>query len=103
MATGDSTADPNDGGYVVENFLTRPKGAALTLGGTIQNYGYSWALFSGSTFTNGILQTRLWDERAYQPGGSPPFFPTTGNLQVLPQSWRSSYVSSVSEVPVFPL
>jgi hypothetical protein len=103
MATGASTADPNDGGYVVENFLTRPKGAALTLGGTIQNYGYSWALFSGSTFTNGILQTRLWDERAYQPGGSPPFFPTTGNLQVLPQSWRSSYVSSVSEVPVFPL
>ena len=103
MATGASTSDPNDGGYQVENFLTRAKGAALTLGGAIQNYGYSWALFSGSTLTNGILQTRLWDQRAYQPGGGPPFFPTTGNLQAVPQSWRSSYVSSASEVPIFPL
>ncbi len=102
MATGSSTASTKDGGYGVENFKTRAKGAALSIGGEIQNYGYSWALYSGNTFTNGILKTRLWDQRAYKPGGAPPFFPTTGNLQPIPQSWRSSYVTSAAVVPWFP-
>lgn len=102
MATGAATSDPNDGGYEVENFMTRAKGAALSIGGQIQNYGYSWALYSGSTFTNGILQTRLWDQRAYEPGGAPPFFPTTGNLQPVSQSWRSTYVTDSSVTPWFP-
>lgn len=86
----------------VENFLTRAKGAALTIGGQIQNHGYSWALYSGNTFVHGFLQTRLWDQRAYQPGGAPPFFPTTGNLQQVPQSWRSSYVQDSSQLPDYP-
>ncbi len=102
MATGSATTSTSDGGFAVENFLTRTKGAALTIGGQIQNHGYSWALFSGNNFTNGILQTRLWDQRAFQPGGAPPFFPTTGNLQPSPQSWRSSYVKNSSDVPWFP-
>jgi hypothetical protein len=101
MATGSATDNSQDGGFAVENFLTRAKGAALTLGGQIQNHGYSWALFSGNTFTNGILQTRLWDQRAATPGGAPPFFPTTGNFQVVPQSWRSSYVENATTVPTF--
>lgn len=78
MATGSATTTTSDGGFAVENFLTRSKGAALTIGGQIQNHGYSWALFSGNTFTNGLLQTRLWDQRAFQPGGAPPFFPRRG-------------------------
>ena len=102
MATGSSTSATNDGGYGVENFKTRAKGAALAIGGEIQNYGYSWALYSGSNFTNGLLKTRLWDQRAYQPGGAPPFFPTTGNLQPIPQSWRSSYVTNAAVIPWFP-
>lgn len=102
MATGSATSKTDDGGFAVENFKTRAKGAALTIGGQIQNYGYSWALFSGNTFTNGVLQTRLWDQRAYKPGGAPPFFPTTGNLQPIPQSWRSNYVQNSTEVPWFP-
>ena len=101
MATGSATDKSDDGGFAVENFLTRAKGAALTIGGQIQNHGYSWALYSGDNFTNGILQTRLWDQRAYQPGGAPPFFPTTGNLQVVPQSWRASYVENSEAVPTF--
>lgn len=103
MATGSATSDTKDGGFAVENFKTRAKGAALTIGGQIQNYGYSWALYSGNNFTNGVLQTRLWDQRAYEPGGAPPFFPTTGNLQPVPQSWRSSYVKNSTDVPWFPL
>ncbi len=102
MATGSSTSSTKDGGYGVENFKTRAKGAALSIGGEIQNYGYSWALYSGNSFKNGILKTRLWDQRAYKPGGAPPFFPTTGNLQPVPQSWRSSYVKSATVVPWFP-
>ena len=102
MATGSSTSSTTDGGYGVENFKTRAKGAALSIGGEIQNYGYSWALYSGNTFTNGILKTRLWDQRAYKPGGAPPFFPTTGNLQPVPQSWRSNYVANAAVVPWFP-
>lgn len=102
MATGSSTSTTKDGGYGVENFKTRAKGAALSIGGEVQNYGYSWALYSGNNFTNGILKTRLWDQRAYKPGGAPPFFPTTGNLQPVPQSWRSNYVKNAAVVPWFP-
>ncbi len=102
MATGSATSATDDGGYGVENFKTRAKGAALAIGGQIQNYGHSWALYSGNNLTNGILQTRLWDQRAYKPGGAPPFFPTTGNFQPVPQSWRSNYVTNSAVIPWFP-
>ncbi|MGI8891443.1 MAG: hypothetical protein ACR2G0_11755 [Chthoniobacterales bacterium] len=102
MATGSATSATTDGGYGVENFKTRAKGAALAIGGEIQNYGYSWALYSGNNMTNGLVKTRLWDQRAYKPGGAPPFFPTTGNLQPIPQSWRSNYVTNAAVIPWFP-
>lgn len=103
MATGASSASPTDGGYGVENFKTRAKGAALTVGGAIQNYGLSWALYSsGGQHTNGILATRLWDQRAIRAGGAPPFFPSTGNYQQLGQSWRSSYVQYSTSPPWLP-
>jgi hypothetical protein len=102
MATGSSTGNTKDGGFGVENMLTRPVGTAYFLGGSIQNYGYSWALYSGSICTNGLKCNRLWDERAYKPGGAPPFFPSTGSMQFLGQSWRSGYVSNASQMPWLP-
>ncbi len=103
MATGSSTAGSKDGGFGVENYLTRPKGTAYFMGGSIQNYNLSWALYdNGGNHTNGILCNRLWDQRAYKPGGSPPYFPTTGNLQFLSQSWRSSYVKYASDAAWIP-
>lgn len=103
MATGGSTASTTDGGFGVENFLTRPVEKAFFLGGSIQNYGKSWALYNGSgVATNGIVSTRLWDQRAYKPGGAPPYFPSTGTLQFLNQSWRSTFVGSASDAPWLP-
>ena len=102
MATGASTTASSDGGFGVENNLTRAKGKSYFLGGTIQNYNLSWALYSGGVHTAGILCNRLWDQRAYKPGGSPPYFPTTGNLQFLSQSWRSTYVKEATDTAWIP-
>jgi hypothetical protein len=102
MATGASTSTPGGGGFGVQNELTRPPGQAYVLGGMIQNVNLSWALYNGNGITNGLAQTEMWDKRASLPGGAPPFFPTTGYYDVLPNSWSSSYVLNASTPTTYP-
>jgi len=102
MATGVSTSTPGGGGFGVQNELTRPPGQAYFLGGMIQNVNLSWALYNGSGITNGLAQTELWDKRVSQAGGTPPFFPITGNFEVMPNSWNSSYVQNASTPTTYP-
>jgi hypothetical protein len=102
MATGASTSTPGGGGFGVVNELTRPPGQAYFLGGMIQNEQLSWGLYNGSGITNGINETGMWDDRASQAGGAPPFFPTTGLYSVLPGSWNSCYVQNASTPVTYP-
>jgi hypothetical protein len=103
MATGVSTSTPGGGGFAVENYLTRPPGQVYFLGGAIQNEGYNWALFNSTGITNGLNETEFWDKRAAQGGGAPPFFPTTGNYEVLTNSWNSYYVQNASTPATYPV
>ena len=96
MSTGASQSTPGSGGFGVENDLTRPPGQAYFLGGMIQNKQLNWSLYNGSGITNGIALTNLWDKRASQPGSAPPFFPTTGTFELVPNTWTSSYLESTS-------
>ena len=102
MATGASTSTPGGGGFGVQNELTRPPGQAYVLGGMIQNVNLSWALYNGNGITNGLAQTEMWDKRASAAGGAPPFFPTTGYYDALPDSWSSSYVQNASTPTTYP-
>lgn len=102
MATGTSASATSTGGFGVENFLTRPPGKVYFLGGMIQNRSLSWALFNDSGITNGLDCAQLWDQRSAQAGGAPPFFPSTGNFQVLANSWLTAYVAGASTPVVLP-
>ena len=72
-------------GLWAEHYNTRPvEGKMTTLGGVIQNIGGYTGTFSGTTITHGFLPGgTLYDARLLND--SPPFFPTTGNLEVV--SW----------------
>ena len=96
MSTGASQSTPGGGGFGVENELTRPPGQAYFLGGMIQNKQLNWSLYNSSGITNGIALTNLWDKRASKPGGAPPFFPTTGTFELVPNTWTSTYLQSTS-------
>ncbi len=102
MATGAATANSGDGGFGVESELTRKPGQAYFLGGMIENRAMDWALFNSSGITNGVNLTQLWDKRASEPGGAPPFFPSTGSFEVVPGTWNSTYVQSASDPIVYP-
>lgn len=102
MATGVSTASTYGGSFAVQNPLGRPAGQINFFGGIVQNQGTSWALFSGDSVTNGLNETELWDKRASQPGSAPPFYPTTGNFQLLTPSWSTSFVANASSPVVYP-
>ncbi len=102
MATGSSTSGTTDGAFYPEDMLNRPTGLCHKLGGVIQNVGKSWALFNSGNFVAGLDGPSLWDFRAVQPGGAPPFFPTTGVFTYYKNSWRDTYVASASEAPTLP-
>jgi hypothetical protein len=102
MATGSSTSSLTDGSFYPEDMLNRPTGKANRVGGLIQSRAKSWALFSGGTHTAGLDGPSIWDFRAIQPGGAPPFFPTTGSNEYLPNSWRDTFVASASTTPTLP-
>lgn len=102
MATGKATTVTSDGSYYPEDMLNRPARQVKKLGGTIQNKSLGWALFSGGTHTAGLKGPSLWDFRAIQTNGAPPFFPTTGQFEYLPNSWRDTYVDGPNATPVLP-
>ena len=102
MATGVSTSTPGGGGFAVENYTSRPVGQVNFLGGMIQNLYYNWAVANSNGLTSGVNQVEFWDKRAAQGGGAPPFFPTTGNYELLPNSWSTSYVASASAPASYP-
>lgn len=102
MATGAATATSGDGGFGVESELTRKPGQAYFLGGMIENRQMDWALFNSSGITNGVNLTQLWDKRASEPGGAPPFFPSTGTLEVVPGTWNSTYVQHADDPIDYP-
>jgi hypothetical protein len=79
-----STFSRTDGLWA-EHYNTRPvEGKMTTLGGMIQNIGGYTGVFSGNSIINGFLPGgTYYDERLLN--ASPPFFPTTGNLEVV--SW----------------
>ena len=74
-----------DDGLWAENYNTRPvEGKMTTLGGQISKVGGYTGTFSGQTITHGFLPGgTYYDERLLND--SPPFFPTTGNFEVV--SW----------------
>lgn len=102
MATGAGLSTPGGGGFGAEGCLTRPPGQAYFLGGIIENKQADWALYSTSGIMNGLNLTQLWDKRAVQAGGAPPFFPSTGNYEVVPATWNSTYVKSAADPIVYP-
>jgi Tfp pilus assembly protein PilX len=102
MATGASASTPGGGGFGVEGNLTRPPGHAYFLGGMIENKQSDWALYNTSGILNGIALTQLWDERASEAGGAPPFFPTTGTFELVPNTWNATYVQSAAAPIVYP-
>ncbi|HXA09073.1 MAG TPA: hypothetical protein VNW28_03770 [Chthoniobacterales bacterium] len=102
MATGASASTPGGGGFGVEGNLTRPPGHAYFLGGMIENKQVDWALYSTSGILNGIALTQLWDQRASEPGGAPPFYPTTGTFELVPNTWNATYVQSANAPIVYP-
>ena len=101
MSTGSSQSTSGGGGFGVENDLTRPPGQAYFLGGMIQNKQLNWSLYNSSGITNGIALTNLWDKRASTAGGAPPFFPTTGTFELIPNTWTSTYLESSSTPIVY--
>lgn len=72
-------------GLWAENYGSRPvEGKMTTLGGQISNVGGYTGTFSGTTITHGFLPGgTFYDPRLLND--APPFFPTTGNLEVI--SW----------------
>lgn len=72
-------------GLWAENYNTRPvEGKLTTVGGQIQKIGGYTGTFSGSTITHGFLPGgTYYDDRMLND--APPFFPTTGNFEVV--SW----------------
>ncbi len=102
MATGSSTPGGAGGSFGPEAVLTRPPGTAYFLGGIIENRQNDWGLYNSSGLTNGIKMTQLWDKRASQAGGAPPFFPSTGSFEAVPGKWNSVYVKNVSDPIVYP-
>jgi hypothetical protein len=86
----------------VEKSLTRQPGQAYFLGGMIENKQMAWGLYNSSGITNGINLTQLWDKRASEAGGAPPFFPSTGNYEVVPGTWNSNYVQNGADPIVYP-
>jgi hypothetical protein len=72
-------------GLWAENYGSRPvEGKLITLGGMIQKIGGYTGTFSGNTITHGFLPGgTYYDERLMND--APPFFPTTGNFEVV--SW----------------
>jgi hypothetical protein len=73
------------GGLWAENYASRPvEGKMTTLGGQTSKVGGYTGTFSGQTITHGFLPGGTY----YDPrlmNDAPPFFPTTGNLEVI--SW----------------
>ena len=102
MAKGANSGTADGGQFGPENPQTRPIGTCYIFGGSVQNYQNFWAQYSGSTQTNGLQAVRLWDKRNYQQGGGPPNFPTTGNLILYAQSYRSGYVKNATDTPLLP-
>ncbi|MCX6143438.1 MAG: hypothetical protein NTZ35_09475 [Ignavibacteriales bacterium] len=72
-------------GLWAENYSTRPvEGKMTTVGGMVQRIGGYTGTFSGSSITHGFLPGgTYYDDRLMDD--SPPFFPTTGNFEVV--SW----------------
>ena len=72
-------------GLWAENYGSRGvEGKLTTVGGSIQNVGGYTGTFSGTTITHGFLPGgTYYDDRLMND--CPPFFPTTGNLEVV--SW----------------
>ena len=72
-------------GLWAENYATRPvEGKLITLGGQIQKIGGYTGVFSGNSIIHGFLPGgTYYDDRLMND--APPFFPTTGNFEVV--SW----------------
>jgi len=72
-------------GLWAENYNSRPvEGKLITLGGQIQKIGGYTGVFSGNNIINGFKPGgTYYDERLLND--APPFFPTTGNFEVV--SW----------------
>jgi hypothetical protein len=72
-------------GLWAENYASRPvEGKMTTVGGLIQNIGGYTGVFSGNSIIHGFLPGgTYYDDRLLN--SAPPFFPTTGNLEVI--SW----------------
>jgi hypothetical protein len=72
-------------GLWAENYNTRPvEGKMTTVGGMIQNIGGYTGVFSGNSIIHGFLPGgTYYDDRLMN--AAPPFFPTTGNFEVV--SW----------------
>jgi len=74
------------GGFTAENYGSRGvEGRIQLLGGIQQNRRGAVGTFSGSppTLNNGFLKNYLYDARLMYD--APPFFPTTGNYEII--SW----------------
>jgi hypothetical protein len=72
-------------GLWAQNYGSRPvEGKLTTVGGQIQNVGGYTGTFSGNTIVNGFKPGgTYYDDRLMND--APPFFPTTGNFEVV--SW----------------
>jgi hypothetical protein len=72
-------------GLWAQNYSTRQvEGKLITVGGQISKYGGYTGTFSGTTITHGFLPGgTYYDDRLLND--APPFFPTTGNFEVV--SW----------------
>ena len=97
MATGANSGSAQGGQFGPENSWTRATGTVYLFGGSVQNYMNGWAMYSGSTLTNGLIANRLWDNRNYVTGLGPPSYPITGVLSFYGKSWLASSVKSASD------
>jgi hypothetical protein len=103
MATGGGTTSTTDGSFYPEDMLNRPIGRAHRFGGVIQNRAGGWSLYSSGNHTAGLNGPSLWDFRATQPNGAPPYFPTTGIMDYTPNSWRESFIADADVTPWLPV